>query len=133
VHGPTLGRDLPDGCERMSADCDPMVMSFDWWSGNQPVSACLYWWRFPPLKDDVWMEVRAPRAPETERVPWWEAFGRQLASNSEEILELRLTGDGVSVSYVQPIAPDGTVEVLKDGEDALPLDGTVEVLKDGDQ
>ena len=50
VNGPTLGRDLPDGCERMSADCDPMVMSFDWWSGNQPVSACLYWWRFPPLK-----------------------------------------------------------------------------------
>lgn len=50
VNGPTLGRDLPDGCERMSADCDPMVMSFDWWSGNQPVSARLYWWRFPPLK-----------------------------------------------------------------------------------
>jgi len=50
VNGPTLGRDLPDGCERLSADCDPMVMSFDWWSGNQPVSARLYWWRFPPLK-----------------------------------------------------------------------------------
>jgi len=53
VHGPTLGRDLPDGCERMSADCDPMVMSFDWWSGNQPVSACPHDGdphTFPPLK-----------------------------------------------------------------------------------
>jgi len=52
-----------------------------------------------------------------------------LASNGEEILELRLTGDGVSVWT----RPTGWAFGSCSGEDALPLDGTVEVLKDGGQ
>ena len=50
VHGPTLGRDLPDGCERCVAHFDPA--DDDNWSddpsGMEPTF--LYWWRFPPLK-----------------------------------------------------------------------------------
>ena len=51
VHGPTLGRDLPDGCERLMA-CYSPAMHFTW----EPVDhdpgtgGLVYWWRFPPLK-----------------------------------------------------------------------------------
>ena len=48
VHGPTLGRDLPDGCERLGASLVPS--SDEWWSSPVVSAGTLYWWRFPPLK-----------------------------------------------------------------------------------
>ena len=48
VHGPTLGRDLPDGCERLGASLVPS--SDEWWSSPVVSADTLYWWRFPPLK-----------------------------------------------------------------------------------
>ena len=51
VHGPTLGRDLPDGCERLGATWDPHTASADrWLASGAAVDEYLYWWRFPPLK-----------------------------------------------------------------------------------
>ena len=44
VHGPTLGRDLPDGCERA------LAYNPDDWLADAAVDEYLYWWRFPPLK-----------------------------------------------------------------------------------
>jgi hypothetical protein len=72
--------------------------------------------------DTVWVEVRAPRAvpaPETERVPWWAAVGR-WTTGDELIVEVARTSV-VPVVTVEGggrvrVAPDGTVEVLKDGE-----------------
>ena len=48
VHGPTLGRDLPDGCERLGASLVPS--SDEWWSSPVVSADTLYWWRFPPLQ-----------------------------------------------------------------------------------
>ena len=48
VNGPTLGRDLPDGCERLGASLVPS--SDEWWSSPVVSADTLYWWRFPPLK-----------------------------------------------------------------------------------
>ena len=49
VHGPTLGRDLPDGCERqLLSPCG--IREEDWLSAYEPIRTQLYWWRFPPLK-----------------------------------------------------------------------------------
>ena len=48
VHGPTLGRDLPDGCERLGASLVPS--SDEWWSSPVVSADTLYWWRFPSLK-----------------------------------------------------------------------------------
>ncbi len=48
VNGPTLGRDLPDGCERLAASLVPS--SDEWWSLPVVSADILYWWRFPPLK-----------------------------------------------------------------------------------
>jgi hypothetical protein len=48
VNGPTLGRDLPDGCERLGASLAPS--SDEWWSSPVVSADTLYWWRFPPLK-----------------------------------------------------------------------------------
>ena len=72
-----------------------------------------------------WVEVRAPRAvpvPETERVPWWEALGR-LGLAGDPFVEVGSGDEGPWVRVVEggtklysPVAPDGTVEVLKDGE-----------------
>ena len=49
VHGPTLGRDLPDGCERQplspAGPCEE-----DWLSVYEPLANQLYWWRPVPLK-----------------------------------------------------------------------------------
>lgn len=45
VHGPTLGRDLPDGCERALA-----YNPDDWLADGAAIDEYLYWWRFPPLK-----------------------------------------------------------------------------------
>lgn len=89
--------------------------------------------------DTVWVEVRAPRAvpvPETERVPWWEAV-----EDDSDVTTTVTPGGGptfsawlrlrdpegdwwlvvngctdLATAYKQKIAPDGTVEVLKDGE-----------------
>ena len=74
-----------------------------------------------------WVEVRAPRAvpvPETERVPWWEAVGRGLAGSKIEILEVGMDAEGPWVRVVEGgtklrslVAPDGTVEVLRQDGD----------------
>ncbi len=49
VHGPTLGRDLPDGCERLRASIYPNFRD-EWWDGPGVTNDCLYWWRPVPLK-----------------------------------------------------------------------------------
>ena len=49
VRGPTLGRDLPDGCERQLLSPNG-VREEDWLSAYDPIRTQLYWWRFPPLK-----------------------------------------------------------------------------------
>jgi len=91
------------------------------------------WWPntvddFDPDNDfveDRWVEVRAPRAvpvPETERVPWWEALGR-LGLAGDPFVEVGSGDEGPWVRVVEggtklysPVAPDGTVKVLKDGD-----------------
>lgn len=75
--------------------------------------------------DTVWVEVRAPRAvpgPETERVPWWEARDR-LGLAGDPFVEVGSDDEGPWVRVVEggtklhsPVDPDGTVEVLKDGD-----------------
>jgi len=81
----------------------------------------------------VWVEVRAPRAvpvPETERVPWWEAVGREVTDQDGErvTIEHVQCGDGAGPSVTAynaaerrdtsllrvpiPVRGDGTVEVL---------------------
>lgn len=94
------------------------------------------WATWATLDGDEWVEVRAPRAapePETERVPWWEAVeddrdvtAAQGGPTFSAWLRLRdpegdwwLVVNGctdLATAYKQKIAPDGTVEVLKDGE-----------------
>ncbi len=49
VNGPTLGRDLPDGCERLRASIYPNFRD-EWWDGPGVTNDCLYWWRTVPLK-----------------------------------------------------------------------------------
>lgn len=74
--------------------------------------------------DTVWVEVRAPRAvpePETELVPWWEAVGR-VVPDVGTIREVGMSGDQawVRCGDYDPdgVAPDGTVEVLREDGDA---------------
>jgi len=77
-----------------------------------------------------WVEVRAPRAvpePETERVPVLDAIRDRIELTHPEGeflavgVELREDGDLVAIEQqepwgkAQPVAPDGTVEVLRDG------------------
>ena len=73
-----------------------------------------------------WVEVRAPRAvpaPETERVPWWEARDR-LGLAGDPFVEVGSDDEGPWVRVVEggtklhsPVDPDGTVEVLaRDGD-----------------
>ena len=53
VHGPTLGRDLPDGCERLLLRYRPDQTRDNDWSGGVVDAAWhgdLYWWRPVPLK-----------------------------------------------------------------------------------
>ena len=52
VHGPTLGRDLPDGCERASAYMAPDDRRSSWLTAGDgvPMAHQIYWWRFPPLR-----------------------------------------------------------------------------------
>lgn len=96
--------------------------------------------------DTVWVEVRAPRAvpePETERVPWYRAMGRELVDGllcveNAMIREVGREGDRVYVcGYEDPDNPDEDDRgdwqwnywYGRDG-----FDGTVEVLaRDGDQ
>ena len=51
VNGPTLGRDLPDGCERCLAHADPRDGDY-WlaWHDGDRMSDLLYWWRPVPLQ-----------------------------------------------------------------------------------
>ena len=80
---------------------------------------------------ESWVEVRAPRAvpvPETERVNVLDAIRNrvELTHPEGEFLavgvELREDGDLVAIEQqepwgkAQPVAPDGTVEVLRDGD-----------------
>ena len=75
--------------------------------------------------DSRWVEVRAPRAvpaPETERVPWWEAKDR-LGLAGDRFVEVGADDEGPWVRVVEggtklhsPVEPDGTVKVLKDGD-----------------
>ena len=75
------------------------------------------------FSDTVWVEVRDPRAvpePETERVPWWAAVGR-WTTGDELIVEVARTSV-VPVVTVEGggrvrVAPDGTVEVLRQDGD----------------
>ena len=80
-----------------------------------------------------WVEVRAPRAvpePETERVPWWDAVGDERlidwmgdpdkASPAKSVgpwndCPLTLWSGDKCSGMLAPVAPDGTVEVLRDG------------------
>ena len=69
----------------------------------------------------LWVEVRAPRAPETERVPWWAAKDR-LGLAGDPFVEVGSDDEGPWVRVVEGgtklrslVAPYGTVEVLKDG------------------
>ena len=52
VNGPTLGRDLPDGCERLRASIYP-AKADGWWDGPGVTNDCLYWWRpvIPPSRE----------------------------------------------------------------------------------
>ena len=53
VNGPTLGRDLPDGCERLLLRYRPDQTRDNDWSGGVVDAAWhgdLYWWRPVPLK-----------------------------------------------------------------------------------
>ena len=72
-----------------------------------------------------WVEVRAPRAvpaaPVTERVPWWKAKDRNGLAG-DPFVEVGSDDEGPWVRVVEggtklhsPVAPDGMVEVLKDG------------------
>ena len=79
-------------------------------------------WGYGP---GMWVEVRAPRAvaePATERVPWWEARDR-LGLAGDPFVEVGADDEGPWVRVVEggtklhsPVDPDGTVEVLKDGD-----------------
>ncbi len=80
-----------------------------------------------------WVEVRAHRAvpePETERVPWWDAVGDERlidwmgdpdkASPAKSVgpwndCPLTLWSGDKCSGMLAPVAPDGTVEVLRDG------------------
>ena len=81
--------------------------------------------------DTVWVEVRAPvpvPEPETERVNVLDAIWNRIELTHPEGeflavgVELREDGDLVAIEQqepwgkAQPVAPDGTVEVLKDGD-----------------
>ena len=95
--------------------------------------------------DTVWVEVRAPRAvpePETERVPWYRAMGRELVDGllcveNAMIREVGREGDRVYVcGYEDPDNPDEDDRgdwqrnywYGRDG-----FDGTVEVLVEAGQ
>ena len=81
--------------------------------------------------DRTWVEVRAPRAvpePETERVDALKVLRDRsyrvvwMKDHAAPACSIGPWNDDVAVwsaaecrGYVQPIAPDGTVEVLKDG------------------
>src|SRR5574343_356142 len=86
----------------------------------------------------VWVEVRAPRAvpvPETERVPWWEAVGREVTDQDGErvTIEHVQCGDGAGPSVAAYNAAERRDTSLLRVPMPVRGDGTVEVLKDGDQ
>jgi len=91
------------------------------------------WYRPDGHSSDTWVEVRAPRAvpePETERVPWWDAVGDERlidwmgdpdkASPAKSVgpwndCPLTLWSGDKCSGMTAPVAPDGKVEVLRDG------------------
>lgn len=58
VNGPTLGRDLPDGCERCLAHADPRDGDY-WlaWHDGDRMSDLLYWWRPVLLQVGDWVQL----------------------------------------------------------------------------
>lgn len=85
-----------------------------------------------------WVEVRAPRAvpvPETERVPWWEAVGREVFDQDGErvTIEHVQCGDGAGPSVTAYNAAKRRDTSLLRVPITVRGDGTVEVLKDGDR
>ena len=98
---------------------------------GEQVRACtsVPWLPNTSYGEDEWVEVRAPRAvpePETERVPAWEAVkdGRRVVGASEPFEAHYIWRSGPDRAFIGErtmdravlIAPDGTVEVLKDGD-----------------
>ena len=96
-------------------------------------------WRASTTSHPVeWVEVRAPRAvpePETERVPWWEAVGREVFDQDGErvTIEHVQCGDGAGPSVTAYNAAEGRDTSLLRVPITVRGDGTVEVLKDGDR
>jgi len=80
------------------------------------------WYRPHGHSSDTWVEVRAPRAvpePETERVPWWEAVGRQVPGGAwikQVGAPYATTKDGKPVPVVNLDNGTPGFEVLKDGD-----------------
>ena len=94
---------------------------------GEQVRACasVPWLPNTSYGEDEWVEVRAPRAvPATERVPVLDAIThrRQVTHPSapfEAEAVMWVEGELAVCEYggpAQPVAPDGTVEVLKDGD-----------------
>ncbi len=94
-------------------------------------------WRVHPmLPPESWVEVRAPRAvpePETERVSWWEAVGREVFDQDGErvTIEHVQCGDGAGPSVTAYNAAERRGTSLLRVPITVRGDGTVEVLKDG--
>ena len=100
---------------------------------GEQVRACtsVPWLPNTSYGEDEWVEVRAPRAvpePETERVDALKVLRDRsyrvvwMKDHAAPACSIGPWNDDVAVwsaaecrGYVQPIAPDGTVEVLKDG------------------
>lgn len=87
---------------------------------------------------DQWVEVRAPRTvpePETERVPWWEAVGREVTDQDGErvTIEHVQCGDGAGPSVTAYNAAERRDTSLLRVPILVRGDGTVEVLVEAGQ
>ena len=96
VHGPTLGRDLPDGCERCLAHADPRETDYWYWAAwhdGVRMADLLYWWRFPPLK-------AGDRVQLTGTVEHVDGLGAPLVRIDGQGLAVRLRRDVSGLSRV---------------------------------
>ena len=96
------------------------------------------WATWATLDGDEWVEVRAPRAvpePETERVPWWEAVGREVTDQDGErvTIEHVQCGDGAGPSVTAYNAAERRDTSLLRVPILVRGDGTVEVLVEAGQ
>jgi hypothetical protein len=91
----------------------------------ETVDYCAKEWGSSPGRmsrvSDACREAIARRQPATEQVPWWEAVGR-VVPDVGTIREVGMSGDQawVRCGDYDPdgVAPDGTVEVLREDGDA---------------